>query len=236
VVKYKIIVTDVTCYGDRFCVAGWDPGARAMIRPEPPGADPAIEATRFWDWRFAGPGKFFSVGSVVEFDASPPPPDFPFPHSTEDRIVDWAQPKQTLRNLDNAQMVQAVAAGVSPTMMAAFDGALIREVSGKAYVPTGSPVRSLGAIEVAAKQISFHEESYQGNKPKLRAYLTHDGRIYDLSVTADAVRTRWKAAGLAGLQADARESNRVHVRVGLARPFAGKPNECYSQVNGACFL
>jgi hypothetical protein len=85
---YQIVVTDVTCYGSLYCVAGWDLHADCMIRPEPPRANMASEASKFWDGRFAGPGQFFSVGNVVRFDAAPPPANFLFPHATEDRIVD----------------------------------------------------------------------------------------------------------------------------------------------------
>jgi len=231
--KHEVIVTDVTRYGNLFCVAGWDRNAGQMIRPEPPGANAANEASRFWEGQWAGPGKLFSVGNIVKFEALPPRPEFQFPHATEDRIVNLQRPTKRLGYLEQAETVKAVAAGVSPTLEAAFDGALVRAASGKAYVPVGSNGRSLGAIEIDPDHIVFHEDKYDPNKPKLRAYVTSDGKVYDLPITADAARARWEADGIAALRKDAQTSKLVHVRVGLARPFPA--NECYAQVNGVYF-
>lgn len=233
---YQLIITDVTCYGSLYCVAGWAADRGRMLRPEPPSANMASEPSKFWDARFAGAGRLFAVGNVVTFEANRPPADFPFPHATEDRIVDLTRPRNVLRALNETWTARAVAAGVSPTLEAAFDGGLVRAGSGKAYVPAGYVGRSLGAVEVSPEQINFFEDSYQGNKPKLRAELTIAGVDYDLSVPADSVRTRWKAAGLAGLRADLNASRRVHLRVGLSRPFPAMPNQCYAQINGIYFL
>jgi hypothetical protein len=233
---YQLIITDVTCYGSLYCVAGWAADGGRMIRPEPPSANMASEPSKFWDARFAGPRRLFAVGNVVTFEARRAPADFPFPHATEDRIVDMTRPRNVLRTLDEMQTASAVAAGVSQTLEAAFDGGLVRAGSGKAYVPAGHAGCSLGAVEVSPEQISFFEDSYQGSRPKLRAELTIAGVDYDLSVPADAVRTRWKAAGLAGLRADLNASHRAHLRVGLSRPFPAMPNQCYAQINGIYFL
>lgn len=91
VATYEIIVTDVTCYGSLYCVAGWDRLTGQMIRPEPPGANAADEASRFWNAGYAGPGKTFAVGNVVTLIATDALPDFLFPHATEDRIVDMGK-------------------------------------------------------------------------------------------------------------------------------------------------
>ena len=235
-VRYEIIVTDVTCYGPLFCVAGWDRHAGGMIRPEPPGANPAYEATRFWTAQFAGPGTNFSVGNIVSFEAALPPANFPFPHATEDRVVVANQPIVVIGQLALADVVVAVAAGVSPGLPAAFDGGLVRAPSTKAYVPIGHPGRSLGALLVDSDQIDFYIDDYVEARPKLRAVITSGDISYDLSVTAAATRARWQLAGLAGLRADLHASHHVHVRLGLSRPFAARPNECYAQVNGVYYL
>lgn len=233
---YEIIVTDVTCYGNLYCVAGWDCRAAAMVRPEPSGANPAVESSRFWDGRFAGPGKLFSVGNVVQFDAAAPPANFPFPHATEDKILMAGTPTAILHQLQLPQVVQAVAGGVSPSLSAAFDGALVRAASEKAYVPSGHVGRSLGAVEVAPGRITLYEDTFNPAKPKLRALINERNARYDLSITADAARSRWKTGGLAALQADLQASGRVHLRLGLSRPFPAMPNQCYAQVNGLYFL
>ena len=234
---YKIIVTDVTCYGSLYCVAGWDRNTHRMIRPEPPGASTANEASRFWDVRFVGPGKLFDLGCIAEFYAADPLPDFPFPHATEDRIVDMTRPRRSVERLDMPQIVQAVAAGVSPTLEDAFDGGLVRVAgSRKPYVQVGHVGRSLGAIELAPRQIAFQENTFDPSKRKLRANLSVGGLRYDLSVTAEAVRARWLAGGLSALRADVEASKRIHLRVGLSRPFRDKPDQCFLQVNGVYFL
>jgi hypothetical protein len=236
VTTYEIVVTDVTCYGSLYCVAGWDRLSGGMIRPEPPGATARMESSRFWGAQLAGPGKVFSVGNVVRFVAAPALPDFLLPHATEDRVVDLASGIQVLGYLSAPQLAAAAAAGVSASLDAAFDGGLVRPPSRKAYVPTGHRGRSLGAIEIAPTDIIFFENDFDPTKRKLRARVTVGGIVYDLSVPADAARTRWKAGGLQALRADLNASNRVHVRAGLSRPFSARPNECYSQVNGVYFL
>jgi hypothetical protein len=236
VATYEIIVTDVTCYGSLYCVAGWDRISNRMIRPEPPEANAQDEASRFWNSNYAGPGRLFAVGNVVRFAAADALPNFLFPHATEDRIVDMGKQLQVLETHDPAAMVQAVAAGTSGSLTLAFDGALIRTGSRKAYVPTGNRGRSLGAIEILPADITFFEYQWNNEKPKLRARVTSAGQIYDLSVPAEAARARWQSAGLAALKADVSASTRVHIRTGLSRPMPSKPNECYSQLNGVILL
>ncbi len=67
VATYEIIVTDVTCYGSLFCVAGWDRLIGRMIRPEPPGANAADEASRFWNSGYGGAGKNVCRGECRKF-------------------------------------------------------------------------------------------------------------------------------------------------------------------------
>ena len=232
---YEIIVTDVTCYGNLYCVAGWDRLSNRMIRPEPPGANSKDEASRFWNSQFAGPGKTFAVGTVVRLVANDALPDFLFPHATEDRIVDMGSPMQVLEALSPATMVQAVATGTASSLPPAFDNALVR-VNAKAYVPTGNQGRSLGAIEIPPSDIIFFEHQWQNENPKLRARVTSAGRVYDLSVPAEAARTRWRSAGLAALKADVRASTQIHIRAGLSRPMQSRPTECYAQLNGVILL
>jgi hypothetical protein len=236
VATYELIITDVTCYGRLYCVAGWDRDDSGMVRPEPPGANNAVEASRFWGAQDAGPGKFFSVGNVVRFEASAPPQGFSYPHATEDRIFVSGSKSAVVKQFTPNQLVRSVAAGVSPSLEEAFGGKLIRTHSGKAYVAAGEQVCSLDAIEIEPDQVSFYAEVTGAGKQKLRAVIEDDGVEYDLSVPADAARTRFLAGGVAALEADAKASNLIHVRLGLCRPFAAMPDSCYAQVNGLYFL
>lgn len=231
---FEVAITDVTTYGDLYCVAGWDAHRKEMVRPEPPGANAANEASRFWSSEWAGPGKFFDIGNVVRFEADPPPEDFPFPHATEDRIWIKALHSTPIQKLSASELNTAVP--VSKNINCAFSGGLEHEPSGKAYVAKDFLGPSLGAILVTPNSLTLYENTYNANKPKLRAKLTENGNQYDLAVTADAARSRWLSANLSALQADINACNQVHVRVGLSRPFPQRPDECYVQINGLYFL
>lgn len=233
---YNLIVTDVTRYGTLFCVAGWDLDNGGMIRPEPQTANALAEASRFWSEQSAGPGKFFAVGNIVRFDATAPPANFPYPHATEDRIYTGGHNAAVLGQMTHAQIAQTVAAGVSATMGEAFGGQLHRANSGKAHVLAGAQTCSLDAIQIAPGAISFYEDNPAPGKRQLRALIDQDGVEYDLSVPADAAKSRLLAGGIAALEADAQASQRIHMRLGLCRPFAAMPNSCYAQVNGLYFL
>lgn len=232
---YEIVVTDVTCYGALYCVAGWNLTGGGMVRPEPPTANAANEASRFWDAQYAGPGKFFSVGNLVRFEANAPPANFPYPHATEDRLVVVGQ-SAILGTISVTDTANRAAQSVSQSIPLAFGGALVRANSGKGYVPSGHNGPSLGAVEMNPANIALYVDDDNPNKPKLRARLTDNGSTYDFSVPADASRSRWKAGGLDALRADIQNSQRVHVRLGLSRPFAAMPNSCYAQVNGFLLL
>lgn len=233
---YQLVITDVTRYGDLFCVAGWDISRGGMIRPEPPTANSAVEASRFWSAQYAGPGKFFAVGNKVLFDAAIPAEDFPFPHATEDRIVIPQTKSAVLGALNSLQITQTVAAGISQSIRQSFGGQLNRAHSGKAHVIAGTKTSSLDAIEIEPHTISFYEDNPSPGKRRLRARIDEDGNVYDFSVPADAARSRFLSGGVIALQADVAASKRIHVRLGLCRPFSEMPNSCYAQVNGLYFL
>lgn len=232
---YNLVVTDVTRYGDLFCVAGWDLENGGMIRPEPSTANAVAEASRFWSDQHAGPGKFFSVGNVVHFHAALPPANFPFPHATEDRLVIVGN-SAVVGQMTEMQIVQTVAPSISESLKKAFGGQLHRANSGKAHVVAGTKTPSLDAIDIAPASISFYEDNPLPGKRRLRALVDQNGVKYDFSVPADAARSRFLAGGVAALKADAAASQKIHVRLGLCRPFGAMPDSCYAQVNGLYFL
>jgi hypothetical protein len=232
---HEIIVTDVTCYGTLYCVAGWDRNAGRMIRPEPSTSNAAVEASRFWGAQHSGPGKVFDVGNIVRLEASPAPAQFPFPHATEDRLVLAGRPITIVEQISLSQVSKQVAAGVATSLKATFNGALVRAQSGKAYVPAGNNGGSLDAIERTPNQITLFEND-SGSKMQLRALIVDKGVSYDFSVTGDAAKTLWKKKGLKALEARLKDCDRVHVRLGLSRPLQAMPDKCYAQINGLYFL
>jgi hypothetical protein len=229
---YKVLITDVTCYGNKFCVAGWDINRGKMIRPEPSDVNPAYEASRFWDGDLAGPGRAFSVGNMVKFEADRPPENFPFPHATEDRIVMGGSAILIADAIAAEDIPKVVAAGVSKSLYAAFDKGLTKPIGGKASVPREYKGRSLGAIEIQPRNISFYTDAYFDKPPKLKARIDDGGVQYHVGVTAEALRTLWKRGGLDALSAYAQGGSRLHIRIGLSRPFHARPDECFPQVNG----
>lgn len=231
--QYNLIITDLTRYGTLYCVAGWDIERERMIRPEPPGADSATEASRFWETGFAGDGQVFAVGNRVQLTASTPPVHFPFPHATEDRIVVGSN-ITVLEHLNTSQIVDRVQESVSASPLDAFGGHLIRSHNGKSYVPAGAVCPSLGAIEIEPDAISFYSETTDNGRVRLRAVVQHQGHDYDFSVPADAANRRFSQGQITALEADAEASDLIHLRLGLSRPFGAVP--CYAQINGLLFL
>ncbi|MBP2160280.1 hypothetical protein J2X24_002855 [Asticcacaulis solisilvae] len=207
-----------------------------MIRPEPPTAVATIESTRFWTNRDAGPGRFFSVGNIVRFEAQDAPANFPFPHATEDRIAVNPDNSAVVGHMTLLQVTQAVEPGLSTSIPVAFGNQLHVASSGKAYVTLGSQTNSLGAIEIDSQTIAFYENAPKPGKRQLRAMIYQNGSGYDLSAPADAALDRFFAGGIAALQADAKASKKIHVRLGLSRPFPAMPTSCYAQINGLYFL
>jgi hypothetical protein len=212
-------------------VAGWDIDRNMMIRPEPPGANASVEFSRFWDSKYVGPGKLFEVGNVVQVELGLPPKDFPFPHATEDRMFLVDQPHGRSGKLTLADVAAAVKAGISANLKASFGEQLVRKTNGKSFVPANAMTNSLDAIEVLPADIHFFEK-IDGNKRKLRALIKQNGIEYDFSVPAEAA----KARGADGLNSDAKNSSKVHVRLGLSRPMTGDPHSCATQINGVYCL
>lgn len=234
--QYEVLVTDLTCYGGLFCVAGWAMEARRMIRPEPAGTDPQNESSRFWRANFAGPGSRFAIGNIVRFRAADPPRCHSYPHATEDRVVQPRSSVRLVKNLSQREMLKVASGSLYPTIDDMFGGHLVRQQNGKAYVPTNAETHSLGAIEVTPRQITFAEETTRQGKRQLRAKIRQSGKVYDLSVPAVAARTRFLEGGVAALAADAKAARAIHVRIGLCRPKPRFADVCYVQVNGLYFL
>lgn len=203
-----------------------------MIRPEPPNANAAHEASRFWTAQHAGPGKIFSVGAVVNFQANQPPAASPFPHATEDRIVAGGSKLVSTATHAPVRLAELAAASVSGSLGDIFDDRLVRAYSGKAHVAAGERVASLGAVEIDPADIRFHEELNGKGQRKLRAWISEGGVEYDLSVPADAPRDLFLKRGADAVQAEMRACRRLHVRIGLCRPFPAMPDACYAQING----
>jgi hypothetical protein len=183
--RYRVIVTDVTDYGDMHCVAGWDLLTERMVRPEP-------APQSFWPAMYVGPEQIFWPGHVVEFEADLPR-DQPLPHATEDVVVR----RDTLQRVDRiglGDLASRVADSVNADLETLFAGNLVLAGS-SASVPAGSNCRSLGAIELDRASLQLSEINRDGRR-KLRALIVGAERTVLGSPLRDTARHFFQKAWL----------------------------------------
>ncbi len=220
---FRVLITDLTDYGDLRCVAGWDLDRQLMIRPEPhPGG--------FWDQSLCGPNKPYNPGNIVQFQAALPNPPTEYPHLNEDRVV-AGKPllEKTLSRADfasNLRKVRLVDRAVAFT-------APVEISNSKAYIKVGTNHPSLQGLEIRGDQISFFEDSFMNGPKKPRCLLEVPNRpSISLSLTATDVHQLYKKQGINGLKDLYVGNYDLHVRLGLARGFGTYPDRCYMQING----
>lgn len=221
--QYRLLVTDLTNYGEQRCVAGVDLDRKVMIRPEPAPA-------AFWDQRFCGAGNVFLPGNIVAFNAQIPNPKTQLPHFNEDRVVtgDVAavktlsaeEFKSTLHAMNNLNRDQAFA---SP----------VKVDNNKAYLEVGTNRPSLNGLLILRDQIRFTSDTY-GDKPaKPRCIVKlRDGGTINLSIAASDLRESFQVGGVRELEKTFSGKDKLIVGLGCARGFGNFANRCYMQING----
>lgn len=218
---YRLLITDVTVYGDLRCVAGWDLDRSEMIRPEPsPGA--------FWPASKVGPDREYAPGHIVKLAATAPKPPTQYPHLTEDRVVvgDVVVEKKL-----NASEFTASLKQVGVTKPASLFEKPVEFANGKPFVPVDTEAPSLRAVNISAKGLKFFEYEFDGKK-QIRCHMTIGSTTANISVTALDLRESYTGSGIAIVKQKFADADQIHVRVGLARTFPAMPNRCYMQVNG----
>ena len=218
--RFRIVVTDVTLVGPKRCVAGFDPVGGRMVRPEQAHKE-------FWPAYMCGENTVFHPGHVVDFGGAQPAGEFP--HRTEDIVV-TGQPRRAGK-LSSTEFGTVLRKSLSLSPEAVFGRNLVVDRS-KAYVPLNAPCGSLAALEVMSKQVVFHQAASFGGRVKPRAYLPVGGKILDLSITAKSVKQPFQSQGLPAAIAGFSGAERLHIRLGLARPLNDFPDRCYLQING----
>lgn len=169
------------------------------------------------------------MGNIVRINPAVPQPEAEFPHATEDCILSPNSTAEVIGTVDHADLAASVEGSVQPSLQAAFGHLLIRSPYGKCHVASGAMTRSLSAINVNTANVTFYVDSYDPEKPKLRARVADGGLLYDVTVPASTQRKIWKEDGLEAVLNEIRCTDRAQLRVGLCRAFGGK---CYAQVNG----
>lgn len=217
----ELLITEVTeMHGGNYCVAGWDIRAAKMVRPLPNGQN----------WT----GNLLTAhgvvpGAIVYVQPNGQPHNGNYPHATEDTPVDV--PTISLIKAGPTNWFGNNAPFTDPSIVAAFAGTLAcnRVWNGTwqaVHVPVGTNVRSLIAIDIPRGSLTFSQPF-----GKLRAVVNDGQHTYDLAVTSVALKDAWRRGGVNAALAALPNTQRFHVRIGLARAFANNPM-CYAMVNG----
>jgi hypothetical protein len=99
------------------------------------------------------------------------------------------------------------------------------------YVPVGAKTKSLAGLMVHRSQLRFVEDHYDPKKPKLRAEICDVSHAYRLPVSGTRLHLGWLENGLPALNRMLPDGY-LHLRVGLARPWKQRLNECTVMLNG----
>jgi len=222
----RLIITEVTeMHSENYCVAGWDPQAQRMVRPLPNGEN---WTSRLLQQNSIQPGVTLNVRPATEQHQSS------FPHRTEDTRI----------NVAGIQLVHPgpvvwLAADAPPTHATArqaFEGHLAHSrmwdgAQQGVYVPENTRIGSLSAVRLPVDDLCLFENNYQG-KRSLRAYLDDGDACYNLPVVARDLREAYRSHGVEAAQQLLPARGSVHIRLGLARAWAGQPGRCSLMING----
>lgn len=222
----RVVITDLTeMHGSNYCVAGWDAQASRMVRPLPDGSN----------WT-AGLLQQHGIvpGASIDMDPTGQQHASALPHRTEDTPIVAA----SIQHVD-AGPINWFAAGSPPaeaTLGQAFGGHLAHSRTWNGalqgvYVPESTQIGSLSAVQVAVGELQLFEDNYQG-KRSLRAYIDDGEAYYNLPVVARNLREAYRQGGVGNAQQLLPEQGNVHVRLGLARAWAGQPGRCSLMING----
>lgn len=218
----QVLITDVTEMGaGNYCVAGWSAVAGRMIRPLPNGRNwPSGLLNRVG----------VTPGVTIDFTPLNRAGGGAYPHLTEDTLVDPATAHVTHPGPTIWLGPGAPPAGA--TVQDAFQGNVAHTSvwNGRlqgVHVAAGVNTRSLWAVEVDRDQLELVEDF-----DKLKAHLDDGQNTYVVSVSSRALKEAFRAGGLAGANGALPGHGRLHVRLGLARPWQAHLDKCYAMING----
>lgn len=215
-----VLITDVTeMGGGNYCVAGWDVGAKRMVRPLPNGGNwPAILLNR----HEIVTGKLILVNPQGVSNGI-------FPHRTEDTPIDPTSIKTSKGVFSD--WLGPSAPEVAPDLTSGFGGHLQwnREWNGVkqgVHVLPGVQCSSLIAGRIPISNLVFSEVF-----GKLKATLNDGAGTYQLTVSSKVLKEAWRSGGLQAVNHALPPRQDLHIRVGLARPFQDPP-KCFAMLNG----
>lgn len=126
-------------------------------------------------------------------------------------------------------LVGAVRDSVAPNLKVLFGRNLQRQ-NQSAYVLLGTKCPSLGAIEINRNDLKFLQKRWEDKPPKLRAVLAKEQ--LDLSVTSTILHRTFSTGGVQAVERLLPKGGKLHLRMGLARPFGRYPDQCFLRPNG----
>jgi hypothetical protein len=223
----RLIITDLTeMSAGNYCVAGWHARTQRMIRPLPGGRN----------WTAASLAQFgINPGATIAFTPTGQTHPGAYPHSTEDTVVDAAN--ISFVSVGPINWAGPQAPPTFATVSQAFPQFLTHNsvwngARQGVYVPVASQIGSLSAVVLPKRSITFVEDVYRQEPPKLKALLDDGQSTYKVPISSTAIKTAWRNGGLTAARAALPTSAHVHVRLGLARAFDSPPHKCYLMVNG----
>ena len=212
----RIIVSDVTYMSAEICVAGWCSQDARMVRP-------LSAVGQHWRTDSARPG-LFAMGNELEITPAKIRNNRGLPHSKEDVIVGSAP--RLIRSIRPDRIAVSLSQSESPSVAALFAG----HIHDGKYVMADSDCVSLGAVRVQRDSIQFNERQ-RDRGPQLRCKFRDATRApFDLPIVAVETRDFWSQSDLDAVNKKFRGEGALHMRIGLAHPFADK--KCYAMING----
>ncbi|MCL2538087.1 MAG: hypothetical protein FWE52_01240 [Alphaproteobacteria bacterium] len=210
----NIIISDITNMKEKFCIAGWDIGELRMKR--------LLIDRGYWDEANLAKLKGHSW-IVIHNEVLKEPRDWP--HRTEDVNVDLNTLQIKESYSKGKDIALRVRASVSDNISSIFNN----KVKENSYILKSTKCPSLGAIDLPAENVEFVIEN-----GKLRAnIIDNDGKKYCLKVSCKHIRDIFEdSKNIETLNKSVLSVGRIHLRIGLARPFLMQENHCYLMLNG----
>lgn len=199
---------------EKFCVAGWDLNECRMKR--------LLINRGYWDLKELEKLHGHSW-IIVENEPLTEPRDYP--HRTEDVNIDL----DTLYVKETFTKSRDIAMRLKASESKNIDDIFNNKIKNNSYVPQNTKCASLGAINITPSQLEFITEN-----GKLRANLTdNDDQKYCLKISCKYIRDIFdKDKNIDILNNSLLSTDKIHLRIGLARPFLMQENHCYLMLNG----
>ncbi len=221
----EVIITDLTEMSTgNYCVAGWDWERQCMVRLLTRGGgnwtNAHVAQNSLWHRR------------IVRFQPVGMPAGIAFPHATEDtRLNETTMQIFPRPNNWREIMLRSESNSIDDVFAGLLNQSMVGQTRKSPFVMPQSACASLGAVRANAADFQFYEDRYKPDKPKLRCRFSDVTSRFDLAVSSYRLRLRWRDLGVDGMNNRQGDFGQVHVRIGLARPWADN-NKCYLMLNG----